>query len=182
MYAVIQTGGKQYRVAAGDILQVEKLNGQVGASVTFDQVLFLSEPTEKTSKVLVGKPAVKNAVVQGEIVRQGRGKKIEIFRYLRRKNSKKRQGHRQEYTQVLITGLDSGSGSKVELSAGDKKEKLGKFQSHLRTKGAKPKVKEKSLNPVKAAPVKKEASSTATKKTTKKASKKKAAKKVTKKA
>lgn len=135
MYAIIQTGGKQYRVQAGDILQIEKLAGDKGASVTFDQVLFLSTPSKDKSEVQIGKPFVKGATVQAEIVGQGRDKKIVIMKHRRRKGYKKTQGHRQEQTQVLVTLVDNGSGKKVNLSDADKKTKLDSFQSLLAPKG-----------------------------------------------
>lgn len=135
MYAVIETGGKQYRVQPGDIVQVEKLTGDVGSSVKFDQVLFLSKPAGESAQVWLGKPLVAGASVQAEIVGQGRGEKILIIKMKRRKQYRRTQGHRQNYTQLLITGLDNGAGEKVSLDAEAKKTKLAKFQSHLTPKG-----------------------------------------------
>lgn len=135
MYAVIETGGKQYRVQTGDVVQVEKLEGDVGGSVKFDQVLFLSKPNSENSQIWVGKPLVSGASVEGEIVGQGRGDKILIIKMKRRKQYRRTQGHRQNYTQLLITSIDNGSGEKVTLDATAKKARLSKFQSHLKPKG-----------------------------------------------
>jgi large subunit ribosomal protein L21 len=98
--AVIRTGGKQYRVAQGDTLTVERLEGDPGTKVEFTEVLHLSGDTPK-----VGKPTVAGAKVSGEIVAQGRGEKITTFKFKRRKKYRRKSGHRQELTQVKITGI-----------------------------------------------------------------------------
>jgi large subunit ribosomal protein L21 len=103
MYAVIQTGGKQYRVAPGEELRVEKLDGAVGDEIYFDSVLLVS----KDDKVTVGKPVLENIRVQATITRQGRGPKIIVFKYKRRKRYRKKQGHRQDYTGVRITQIEA---------------------------------------------------------------------------
>lgn len=100
MFAVIQTGGKQYRVAQGDMLRVEKLPGDVGAKVTFDKVLLVGGETTK-----VGTPHVAGAKVSAEIVAQDRGKKLIVFKFRRRKNYRRKNGHRQPYTELKITGV-----------------------------------------------------------------------------
>ncbi len=99
MYAIIQTGGKQYRVAPGDVLRVERLPGERGDAVNLDQVLLV---TEDGGAVRVGTPLVENASVKGQIVRQGKGKKILVFKKKRRKGYRRRQGHRQLFTAVQI--------------------------------------------------------------------------------
>jgi large subunit ribosomal protein L21 len=98
MYAVIKTGGKQHRVSEGDILKVEKLEGQKGDAVVFDEVLLVS----KEDQTRVGTPVVEGAKVVGEIVHQGKGPKIIIFKKKRRKGFLKKTGHRQPLTQVRI--------------------------------------------------------------------------------
>jgi large subunit ribosomal protein L21 len=98
MYAVIQTGGKQYRVKSGEQLKVELLPAEVGASVSFDRVLMLGEG----EGVKVGAPFVSGAAVKATVVAQGRGEKIRIFKMRRRKHYAKTQGHRQGYTEVRI--------------------------------------------------------------------------------
>lgn len=135
MYAVIQTGGKQYRVQPGDIVQVEKLDGEVGASVKFDQVLFSSNANAESPKVTIGKPLLSGASVTGEIVGQGRGEKVTIVKMKRRKQYRRTQGHRQFLTQVLVTAVDNGAGDTANLGAQEKQARLAKFQSHLAPKG-----------------------------------------------
>ena len=100
MFAVIQTGGKQYRVAEGDRLRVEKLAGDVGAKVTFDKVLLVGGDSVK-----VGTPLVSGAKVSAEIVAQDRDKKVIVFKFRRRKNYRRKQGHRQPFTELKITGV-----------------------------------------------------------------------------
>lgn len=135
MYAVIQTGGKQYKVAAGDIVQIEKIEGEIGASAKFGEVLFVAKPGTDSTQIWLGKPTLSGASVDGEIVGQGRGEKIIIMKMKRRKQYRKTKGHRQEYTQILVTGLTNGAGEKMELSASDKKAKADKFISHLKVRG-----------------------------------------------
>lgn len=102
MYAVIRTGGKQYRVSEGDRLRVEKLPGDVGSKVELDEVLMLGG-----DKVSVGKPLVEGAKVSAEIVGQDRAKKLVIFKFRRRKNHRRKKGHRQYYTELKITGIQA---------------------------------------------------------------------------
>jgi large subunit ribosomal protein L21 len=100
MFAVIQTGGKQYRVAMGDSLRVEKLPGDVGGAVTFDKVLLVGGESTK-----VGTPHVAGAKVSATIVAQDRDKKIIVFKFRRRKNYRRKNGHRQPFTELKITGI-----------------------------------------------------------------------------
>ncbi len=144
MYAVLKTGGKQYRVEAGDVLQFEKLNGEVGQAVQFSEVLFFSNGDEKKAEVWLGKPFVENANIDGEIIAQGRGKKLIIQKFKRRKQYRRKAGHRQDYTEVLITALDNGAGGKISLPSTDKKTKIAKFHSSLTPKGGKIKVTPKA--------------------------------------
>ena len=101
MKAVIVTGGKQYTVAEGDILFIEKLNVEAEATVKFDQVLAV--PDGDNSKI--GSPVVAGAVVEAKVVKNGKGKKITVFKYKPKKNEKKKIGHRQPYTKVEITKI-----------------------------------------------------------------------------
>jgi large subunit ribosomal protein L21 len=103
MYAVIQTGGKQYTVKPGDDLSVEKLEGAVGDEVHFDNVLLVS----KEDKLTVGRPVLENAKVIARIIRQGRGPKIVVFKYKRRKRYRKKQGHRQDFTGIRIVEIEA---------------------------------------------------------------------------
>jgi large subunit ribosomal protein L21 len=99
MFAIIKTGGKQYRVNEGDLLQVEKLEGDVGASVVFDQILAAGDK--------IGAPLVEGASVTAEIVAQGRDRKVIVFKKRRRQNSRRKNGHRQYITTVKITAVSA---------------------------------------------------------------------------
>jgi large subunit ribosomal protein L21 len=101
MYAVIKTGGKQYRVSEGDRLRVEKLPGEVGEKVVFDKVLMLGG--DESPKI--GAPTVEGAEVEAEIQAQDRAKKVVVFKFKHRKKYRKKQGHRQPYTAVRITKI-----------------------------------------------------------------------------
>lgn len=105
MYAVIQTGGKQYRVEPGKTVVVEKLAGDEGTRVVFDQVLLVS--SGDGGNVNIGKPTIAGAKVTGEIVEQGRGEKLVVFKFRRRKNYVRRNGHRQDYTAVKIADIQA---------------------------------------------------------------------------
>ncbi|HEX3095996.1 MAG TPA: 50S ribosomal protein L21, partial [Patescibacteria group bacterium] len=100
-FAVIATGGKQYLVAKGEKIQIEKLEGKAGDKITFDQVL--ATITDKAYKL--GKPLVEGAKVEGTITKQGRGKKIEVLKYKPKSKYRKKIGHRQAYTEVEITKI-----------------------------------------------------------------------------
>ncbi|MFO0608895.1 MAG: 50S ribosomal protein L21 [Polyangiales bacterium] len=102
MYAVIQTGGKQYRVSPGDRLRVEKLPGDRGATLTFDKVLMVGGEGDAR----VGTPVVAGVKVTAEVVAQDRAKKIIVFKLKRRKNYRRKHGHRQSYTELKITGIE----------------------------------------------------------------------------
>jgi large subunit ribosomal protein L21 len=102
MYAVIKTGGKQYRVAADDVLTVEKLTGEPGAKIEFGEVLMVGG---EGASVKIGAPLVSGALVKAEVVEQGRGPKVIAFKKRRRKNSRRKRGHRQELTTVKITEI-----------------------------------------------------------------------------
>ena len=106
-YAVIRTGGKQYRVALGDVVRVEKLSAEPGTEVEFTEVLMTSDE----GAVRVGTPLVSGARVRAEVVQQGKAKKILVFKKKRRKNYRRHQGHRQQFTAVRVTGIEAGAES-----------------------------------------------------------------------
>lgn len=101
MYAVIVTGGKQYRVAVGDVLRVEKLSADAGASLNLDQVLMVADG----DNISLGGPVLSGASVTATVKSHGRGDKIRIFKMRRRKHYRKHAGHRQDYTEIEITGI-----------------------------------------------------------------------------
>jgi len=101
MFAVLKTGGKQYKVSEGDVIQIEKLEGNVGDTVTLDQVLMIGE----ADQVDLGSPILEGSQVTGEIVNQGKGPKIIVFKKRRRKNYRRKNGHRQWLTHLKITGI-----------------------------------------------------------------------------
>ena len=105
MYAVIRTGGKQYRVSAGDKLNIEKLDAQTGAELLINEVLMLGEGNEVT----VGAPLVSGAAVKATVLAQGKGEKVRIFKMRRRKHYRKTQGHRQPYTSIRIDAITTVS-------------------------------------------------------------------------
>jgi large subunit ribosomal protein L21 len=160
MYAVIATGGKQYRVSAGDVIRVEKLDAEAGSTITFDQVLMLGEGEEAR----IGQPFLDGETVSGTVRAHGRGDKIQIIKFKRRKHHRKQMGHRQSYTEVEITavagaGPDTGAAKRATVTAKKAPAK----------KAAAKKVSKKTA---KKAPARKAAAKT-TKKTTKKAAGKK---------
>lgn len=101
MYAVLKTGGKQYRVQEGDVLKLEQLTAEVGSTIDFSDILMLVEG----DNVTCGAPFVANAFVHAEVLEHGRHKKIKIIKFRRRKHHMKQMGHRQNYTQVKITSI-----------------------------------------------------------------------------
>jgi large subunit ribosomal protein L21 len=103
MYAVIATGGKQYRVATGDVITVEKIASEPGSEVQFDRVLMVGEGEQVT----VGTPYVNGGKVSGKVLAQERGDKILVVKFRRRKHYRKQMGHRQHYTKVEITGISA---------------------------------------------------------------------------
>lgn len=105
MYAVIETGGKQYRVAEGETLRVEKLAAPAGTKLTFDPLLFADDG----GNVQVGRPKVTGVTVEAEILDQGLGKKIVIFKYKRRKSYRRKAGHRQPFTALKVTAIRAGA-------------------------------------------------------------------------
>lgn len=103
MYAVIRTGGKQYRVETGNKLKIEQIPTDIGSELTIDQVLMIADG----DKVVVGKPLVDGASVKATVLAQGRHDKVRIFKMRRRKHYQRHQGHRQNYTEIQITGISA---------------------------------------------------------------------------
>ncbi|MEG2270612.1 MAG: 50S ribosomal protein L21 [Bacilli bacterium] len=103
MYAIIETGGKQYKVEVGSLVNVEKLNVAAGETIVFDRVIAVS----KDDKLTVGSPVVSGVTVKADVVEEGKGKKIILFKYKYKKSYKKKQGHRQPYTKVKITAIEA---------------------------------------------------------------------------
>lgn len=103
MYAVIKTGGKQYRVSAGDKLKIEKLDVEIGSEITFDQVLMVGGDGE----IKMGAPLLRGATVKATVLNQARGDKVKIFKMRRRKHYQKHQGHRQNYTELRIEAISA---------------------------------------------------------------------------
>ncbi len=103
MYAIVKTGGKQYKVAEGDTIFVEKLEADEGESVVFDQVLTVVNDAD----VKIGRPMVDGAKVTGKVMAHGKGKKILVFKYKAKSNYRKRQGHRQPFTKVVIEKIEA---------------------------------------------------------------------------
>ena len=103
MYAVFSTGGKQYRATTGDIIKVEKLEAEKGATVELDQVLMVGEGED----VKIGTPFLEGGKVTATVVDHGRGDKIKVIKFKRRKNYRRQSGHRQYFTQIEITGIDA---------------------------------------------------------------------------
>jgi len=150
MYAIFESGGKQHKVVEGEVLRLEKLEAAAGDEVNFDKVLLINDG----KKLTVGAPYVTGSSVSAKVVEQGRGEKVKIIKFRRRKHHEKQMGHRQSYTEVKITGIS--------------------LKKAAAKKAAEPKTEEaKEAAPKKAAP-KKSASTTAKKAAPKKAAAKKA--------
>jgi large subunit ribosomal protein L21 len=135
MYAVFRTGGKQYRAAKGDVLRLEKIEADEGATITFDEVLLIGEGAE----VKVGDPLLSGSSVSGKVLSQGKTKKVNVVKFKRRKNYLRQGSHRQFYTEVEITAI-SGSGAK---KAAPKKETADKPAAKEEAE-AKPAAKKKA--------------------------------------
>ena len=141
MYAIIKTGGKQYRVQENDVLKVEKLNAAVGETVTFDEVVAVGR-----DKLQVGTPFVEGCAVQAEVLEQGKNEKVIIFKYKAKKDYRRKNGHRQPYTLVKVTGIgavakkaapakakptEKAEKSEVKASLSMKKEELLEIAKNL---------------------------------------------------
>ena len=165
MYAVFRSGGKQYRAAKGDVLRLEKIEADEGATVKFDEVLLVREGSD----IKVGTPLLSGSTVSGKVLRQGKSKKVSVVKFKRRQNYLRQGSHRQFFTEVEITGITGGSAKK----AAPKKDEAAE------AKPAAKKAATKKPAAKKAATKKPAAKKAATKKP---AAKKKAAKKAAKKA
>ncbi|WP_315117024.1 50S ribosomal protein L21 [uncultured Clostridium sp.] len=104
MYAIVLTGGKQYKVSEGDVIYVEKLEAEVDSAIELDNVLAVSK---ENGEFVVGKPVVEGAKVTAKVVNQGKGKKVVVFKYKRKKAYRKKQGHRQPYTKLQIEKINA---------------------------------------------------------------------------
>jgi len=133
MYAVIKTGGKQYKVAAGDKLKVEKLAGEVGSKVVLDKILMLADG----ETVTIGSPLVAGAKVNATLVSHGRGDKVMIFKFRRRKHYRKTQGHRQSYTEILIDDVNGKGATAPAKVAAEKPAKASVAEKPAKAPAAK---------------------------------------------
>lgn len=136
MYAVIKTGGKQYRVMPGDVLKVESIKAEVGDSINFDEVLMIADG----DNVTLGTPTIASAKVAAEVIAHGRAKKVEIVKFKRRKHHQKRTGHRQNFTQVQIQNIN-GKGSAAKKAKAKKSDDAEKPAKTEKKKAAKPAAK-----------------------------------------
>ena len=135
MYAVVQTGGKQYRVAEGDIICVEKLNAEVGSKVTLNEVLVIGD----AAKTIVGTPFVEGAAVTANVVENGKAKKVIVFKYKAKKDYRRKKGHRQPFTKLEIKSI-------VASGAAAPKAPAKKAEPKAEVKAEAPKAEAKSVN------------------------------------
>ncbi|RMF08329.1 MAG: 50S ribosomal protein L21 [Alphaproteobacteria bacterium] len=169
MFAVVKTGGKQYKVAVDDVIKVEKLAGDAGSTVTLDEVLMVGD--DKGLKV--GTPTVSGVVVSAEILEQGRGDKVIVFKKKRRHNYRRKRGHRQELTTLKITGIGDGTRKAAAKPAPKAATPKAAAENTSEKKVEETKAAPKKAAPQKSAP--KKAASTAKKATEKKTAAKKPA-------
>jgi len=171
MYAVFRSGGKQYRAAKGDVLRLEKIEGDEGAAVKFDEVLLVGEGSD----IKVGSPTLSGSTVSGKVVKQGKSKKVSVVKFKRRKNYLRQGNHRQFFTEVEITGITGGSAKKAAPKKDAADAPAEKKEAAPNKAAAKKPAKKKAAKKVakKAAAKKPAAKKTASKKK----AKKKAAKK-----
>lgn len=156
-YAIFKAAGFQYRAELGELLRLPSLDAEPGGTVTFDEVLLGAGDGE----VLIGRPTLEGAAVRGEVVRHGRGDKVVVYKFKRRKNYRRKTGHRQDFTEVRINEIDLGGKLKVTLEPEKKEKKEKKKPAEKKAKAKKPKAKKATA---KKATTKKASS---TKKTTK---------------
>lgn len=163
MYAVVETGGKQYKVAEGDVIFVEKLDVKDGAKVTLDKVLAVG--TDKGIKV--GDPFVKGATVEAKAVKTGKGKKVVVFTYKPKKNEKRKMGHRQPYTKLEIVKISEKAAKAPAAAKEDKAEAKPAAEKKAPAKKAAPKAAAEKKPATKAAEKKPAEKKAPAKKTTK---------------
>jgi large subunit ribosomal protein L21 len=177
MYAVFRSGGKQYRAAKGDVLRLEKIEAEEGATVSFDEVLLVGEGAD----IKVGSPVLSGTSVSGKVLRQGKSKKVSVVKFKRRQNYLRQGSHRQFFTEVEITDIGGSAKKKAAPKKAEKAVEKPAAESQGDKKKAAPKKKAVAKKPAakKAAPKKAATKKAATKKPAakKKAAKKKVAKK-----
>ena len=139
MYAVFRSGGKQYRAAKGDVLRLEKIEADEGATIKFDEVLLVGEGSD----IKVGSPLLSGSTVSGKVVRQGKSKKVPVVKFKRRQNYLRQGSHRQFFTEVEITGIASGSG-KAAAPKKDADEKPAAKKAAKKKVAKKPAAKKKA--------------------------------------
>jgi large subunit ribosomal protein L21 len=141
MYAVFRSGGKQYRAAKGDVLRLEKIEADEGATVNFDEVLLVGEGSD----VKVGSPLLSGSSVSGKVVRQGKSRKVPVVKFKRRQNYLRQGSHRQFFTEVEITGITGGSAKKAAPKKDESEDKaVAKSPSGDKKKATKKKVAKKA--------------------------------------
>jgi large subunit ribosomal protein L21 len=155
MYAVVNSGGKQYKVQQGQVLRIEKIPGDVGNPVTFDRVLMFSDG----ENISIGQPSLEDIAVEGHIVEQGKAKKIIVFKYKRRKRYRRKAGHRQEFTAVQIDSI-TPTAKKATKTKKEPEAEVKKPEA----KRAEPKEEAKKAAPEKEAPKQTKSKAAATKK------------------
>jgi large subunit ribosomal protein L21 len=156
MYAVVNSGGKQYKVQQGQVLRVEKIPGDVGSPVTFERVLMFSDG----ENVSIGQPALEDVAVEGHIVEQGKAKKIIVFKYKKRKRYRRKKGHRQEFTAIRIDDIKP----KAQKSSETKDEAEAEAQKPETDEAAPKPEEDKNAAPDNEASKKVETKATATQK------------------
>jgi large subunit ribosomal protein L21 len=134
MYAVLNSGGKQYKVQQGEVLRVEKISGDVGSPVIFDRILMFADG----DNVSIGQPVLDGVSVEGHIVEQGKAKKIIVFKYKRRKRFRRKNGHRQEFTAVQIDSIEA---------KGSTAKKAGEPESEVKVEAKQPEAKVEAKQP-----------------------------------
>ena len=144
MYAVFRTGGKQYRAATGDVLRLEKIEADEGATIEFDEVLLVGEGAD----VKVGSPLLEGGSVSAKVLKQGKSRKVSVVKFRRRQNYLKQGSHRQQYTEVEITAIAGEGGGKPAAKEAPAKKKVAKKAAAKKTgtkkKAAKKKVAKKT--------------------------------------